>query len=223
MALTPEALVLATPGFDALAAALALATLSAAADGFTAEEVAALLAVADGLVVAELLDLLKPVDLVVVEDVGLGVAAALAVPATGLFVVEATLFVVEVVLGTEGLGLALEEELALDGCLDTVGLLVALDLVAGGRGVADEVGRFGGSVLVSAGLGLDGMVLGTAGFAVGLVGPFSAGLAASGFLSVPRAVVFKGLVGRLAASVGLTVSDVGFTCLLAGLLVAPKG
>ena len=91
------------------------------------------------------------------EVVGLGVAAALSTPAAGLL--AATLLVVAAgVLDTIGLGLALEVELALDGCLDTVGLLLALDLAAGGRGTVEEVGRFGGPVFVSAGLGLDGMV-----------------------------------------------------------------
>jgi len=55
----------------------------------------------------------------------------------------------------------------------------------------EEVGRFGGSVLVvavlaSIGLGLDGMVLDVVGFVVGLDGPFSDGLLESGFLSVVR-------------------------------------
>jgi len=207
-----------------LAAALAAATRDAAAVGFTAVvEAAALLAVVDdeGLVVAELLDLLSPVPVLVGAVDALGAA-----PGAGLL--AATLLVVAVVvLDTAGLGLALEVELALDGCLDTVVLPLALDLVAGGRGAVEEVGRFGGSDLVSAVLisvcfGLDGMVLGTVGFVVGLAGPFSDGLVARGFLSVVRAVDVKGLVGRFAASVGLVVSAAGFVGLVV-LLARPTG
>ena len=110
-----------------MAAALAAATRDAAAVGFTAVvEAAALLAVVDdeGLVVAELLDLLSPVPVLVGAVDALGAA-----PGAGLL--AATLLVVAVVvLDTAGLGLALEVELALDGCLDTCS---ATELVAGGR------------------------------------------------------------------------------------------
>jgi len=187
-----------------LAAALAAATREAAAVGLTAVvEAAALLAVVEaGLVVAELLDLLNPVlDLVAVEAT-LGTAGALVAPAAGLLVAS-LLVVAVVVLATAGLGLALDVELALDGCLDTVG--VGLALVAGGRGAAEEVGRFGGSDLVSAvllsvGLGLDGMVLGTVDLGAGLAGPFSVGFVAKGFLSATLVVCVEGFVGRLVAS-----------------------
>lgn len=149
-------------------------------------EAAALLAgVEEGLVVAELLDLLNPVlDLVAVEAT-FGAAGALVAPGTGLLLAS-LLVVAVVVLATAGLGRALDVELALDGCLDTVG--VGRALVAGGRGAVEEVGRFGGSDLVSAillsvGLGLDGIVLGTVDLGAGLAGPFSVGLVARGFLS----------------------------------------
>jgi len=201
-------LALAAPDFWTLAAALAAATLAAAAVGLTAVvEFAALLAVdEEGLVVAELLDLLNPELDFDEVDAALGAAGALgATLAVGLL--ETSLFVVAVILlGTVGLGLVPDVELALDGCLETVG--VALDLVAGGRGAVVEVGRFGGSVLVStallsADLGLDGMVLGTVGLVVGFADPFSAGLAAKGFLSVilvDCVVAVAGLAGRLVAS-----------------------
>jgi len=195
---TGAALFLVTPGFWAFAAALAAATLAAAAVGLTADvDVAARLGVPDmGLVVAELLDLLRPAPLLVVATLFVVVlatlvAGALVTATVGLL--AATLLVVEllvVALGA-GLGRALEVELALDGCRETDLLLVELGLVGCGRDTLEEVGRFGGSVLVvavlaSIGLGLDGMVLDVVGFVVGLDGPFSDGLLESGFLSVVR-------------------------------------
>lgn len=166
-------------------------------------EAAALLAVVEeGLVVAELLDLLNPVlDLVAVEAT-FGAAGALVAPGIGL-VLASLLVVAVVVLATAGLGRALDVELALDGCLDTVG--VGRALVAGGRGAVEEVGRFGGSdlvsdILLSAGLGLDGMVLGTVDLGAGLAGPFSVGLVARGFLSATFVFCVEGFVGRLVAS-----------------------
>lgn len=206
-----------------MAAALAAATREAAAVGLTAVvEAAALLAVVkEGLVVAELLDLLKPVPDLVAVGVTLGAAGVLVAPGVGLLVASLLVDAV-VVFATAGLGLALEVELALDGCLDTVG--VGLALVAGGRG-AVEVGRFGGSdlvspVLLSVGLGLDGMVLGTVDLGAGFAGPFSVGFVARGFLSATFVVCVEGFVGRLVASdtlsAGLvprlaapTVEDVG--------------
>jgi len=198
---------LGTPGFCALAAARAAATLAAAADGLTAvvEEVA-LLAVDDvGLVVAELLDLLNPeLDLDDV-DAGFDGAGVLITPvADDGLLPTALLVVADEGLDTPGLGRALDVELAFDACLDTVG--VGLGLVAGGRGAVEEVGRFGSGlvskVLVSVGLGLDGLVLGAGGFVDGFVAPFSVDLTTSGFLSATF-----GLAGRLVGS-GLSA---GFT------------
>jgi len=209
-------LTLEAPGFCALAAARAAATLAAAAEGLTAVvEEAALLAVDDvGLVVAELLDLLSPeLDLDDVEA-GFDGAGVLDIPVAkdGLF--ETTLLVVaDEGLATPGLGLALDVELAFDGCLDTVG--VGLGLVAGGREAVEEVGRFGSTlvstVLVSVGLGLDGLVRGAGGFVDGFVAPFSVDFAASGFLSATLDTCGVGLAGRLVGS-GLS----------AGLAVRPE-
>lgn len=193
-----------------MAAALAAATLAAAAEGLTAVvELAALLAVDDeGRVVAELLDLLNPeLDFDEVEDGGL------AGPLPGF--VDASLLVVAVVvdaLVTAGLGLALEVELALEGCLDTVVVVgVGRGLVAAGRGAVEDVGRFG-SVLVSAatpatGLGLDGLVLGAGVLAGGLATPFSVGLVARGFLSPTLAVCCGCFTGRFKPSAGFSVVD----------------
>jgi len=176
-------------GFDDLAAALAAATLAAAADGLTAVvEVTALLAVDDaGLFVAELLDLLIPE--LAFEEVEAGLDGVLTSPLVeDCLLVEGLLLVVadDDVFATPGRGgRALEVELALDGCLDTVG--VGLGLVTGGRTVVEEVGRFGSTLvsgaLFSVGLGLDGLDLGTGGLVDGFVVPFSVGLVASGFLS----------------------------------------
>jgi len=198
-----------------LAAALAAATLAAAADGFTAVvELAALLAVDDeGRVVAELLDLLNPeLDLDEVEDGGLLVAGGLAGPLPGF--VDASLLVVAVVdaFVTAGLGLALEVELALEGCLDTVVVVVVgvgRGLAAAGRGAVDDVGRFG-SVLVSAaalatGFGLDGLGLGRGVLAGGLATPFSVGLVARGFLSPTLAACCGCFTVRFSPSVGFSV------------------
>lgn len=197
-----------------MAAALAAATLAAAADGFTAVvELAALLAVDDeGRVVAELLDLLNPeLDLDEVEDGGLLVAGGLAGPLPGF--VDASLLVVAVVdaFVTAGLGLALEVELALEGCLDTVvvGVGVGRGLAAAGRGAVDDVGRFG-SVLVSAaalatGFGLDGLGLGRGVLAGGLATPFSVGLVARGFLSPTLAACCGCFTVRFSPSVGFSV------------------
>lgn len=196
-----------------MAAALAAATLAAAADGFTAVvELAALLAVDDeGRVVAELLDLLNPeLDLDEVEDGGLLVAGGLAGPLPGF--VDASLLVVAVVdaFVTAGLGLALEVELALDGCLDTVVVVVVgRGLAAAGRGAVDDVGRFG-SVLVSAaalatGFGLDGLGLGRGVLAGGLATPFSVGLVARGFLSPTLAACCGCFTVRFSPSVGFSV------------------
>lgn len=206
-----------------MAAALAAATLAAAADGFTAVvELAALLAVDDeGRVVAELLDLLNPeLDLDEVEDGGLLVAGVLAGPLPGF--VDASLLVVAVVdaFVTAGLGLALEVELALEGCLDTVVVGVGRGLAAAGRGAVDDVGRFG-SVLVSAatlatGFGLvDGLGLGRGVLAGGLATPFSVGLVARGFLSPTLAACCGCFTVRFSPSVGFSV--VG----LVGLAAAP--
>lgn len=191
-------------GFDDLAAALAAATLAAAADGLTAVvEVTALLAVDDaGLFVAELLDLLIPE--LAFEDVEAGLDGVLTGPlvVVDCLLVEGLLLVVadDDVFATPGRGgRALEVELALDGCLDTVG--VGLGLVTGGRTVVEEVGRFGSTLvsgaLFSVGLGLDGLVLGTGGLVDGFVVPFSVGLVASGFLSAALDTCTAGLVGRL--------------------------
>ena len=146
------------PGFCALAAARAAATLAAAADGLTAvvEEVA-LLAVDDiGLVVVELLNPELDLDDVVAGFDGAGVLVT-PVADDGLLV-AALLVVADEAFDTAGLGRALDVELAFDACLDTVG--VGLGLVAGGRGSVEEVGRFGSDlvckVLVSVGLCLDG-------------------------------------------------------------------
>lgn len=202
-------------------------------------ELAALLAVDDvGRVVAELLDLLNPeLDLDEVVDGGLVVGGGLVGPLPGF--VDASLLVVAVVpdvdaLVTAGLGLALEVELALEGCLDTV-LGVGRGLAAAGRGAVDDEGRLG-SVLVSAatlptGLDLDGLVLGIVVRGVlggGLATPFSVGLVARGFLSpilgdccgcftvrLKASVVFSVvvLVGRAAAptveELGLDPDDLG--------------
>jgi len=208
------------PGFEALAAALAAATLAAAADGFTAVvELAALLAVDDeGRVVAELLDLLNPeLDLDEVEDGGLLVAGGLAGPLPGF--VDVSLLVVAVAevdaFVTAGLGLALEVELALEGCLDTVVVVVGVGrgLAAAGRGAVDDVGRFG-SVLVSAatlatGFGLDGLGLGRGVLAGGLATPFSVGLVARGFLSPTLAACCGCFTVRFSPSVGFSVVLVG--------------
>jgi len=196
---TGVALFLVTPGFWDFAAALAAATLAAAAVGLPAVvEVAARLGVPDmGLVVAELLDLLRPGPLFVVVAALLVVVLATLVAGT-LFtdtvgLLAATLLVVEVLVVAlaVGLGRALEVELALDGCRETDLLLVELGLVDGGRETLEEVGRFGGSVLVvavlaSVSLGLDGMVLDVVRLVVGLDGPFSDSLLERGFLSMVR-------------------------------------
>ena len=163
-----------TPGFCALAAARAAATLAAAADGLTAvvEEVALLAADDVGLVVAELLDLLNPeLDLDDV-DAGFDGAGVLEIPVADDGLLAAALLVVaDEGFDTPGLGRALDVELAFDACLDTVG--VGLGLVAGGRGAVEEVGRFGSGlvskVLVSVGFGLDGLVLGAGHFVDSLV------------------------------------------------------
>jgi len=215
---------LGTPGFCALAAARAAATLAAAADGLTdvVEEVT-LLAVDDvGLVVAELLDLLNPeLDLDDV-DAGFDGAGVLEIPVADDGLLAAALLVVaDEGFDTPGLGRALDVELAFDACLDTVG--VGLGLVAGGRGAVEEVGRFGSGlvskVLISVGLGLDGLVLGAGGFVDGFVAPFSVDFTTSGFLSATFDTWVVGLAGRLVGSglsAGLavrpdapTVDDVG--------------
>jgi len=216
---------LGAPGFCALAAARAAATLAAAAEGLTAVvEVAALLAVDDvGLVVAELLDLLNPELDFDDVDAGFDGAGVLETPVADDGLLVASLLVVaDEGFVAPGLGRALDVELAFDGCLDTVG--VGLVLVAGGRGAVEEVGRFGSALvsrgLFSVGLGLDGLVRGAGGLVDGFVAPFSTDLATSGFLSATLDTCVVGLTGRLVGSglsAGLlavrpavpTVDDVG--------------
>jgi len=186
-----------------LAAARAAATLAAAAEGLTAVvDAAALLAVDDvGLVVAELLDLLSPELDFDDEEAGFGGGWVLDVPVAedGLFVTT-LLVVADKGLATPGLGLALDVELAFDGCLDTVG--VGLGLVAGGRGAVEEVGRLGSTlvswVLVSVGLG--GLVCGAGGFVDAFNAPFFVDFAVSGFLSATLNTCGVGLAGRLVGS-----------------------
>lgn len=155
-------------------------------------------------------------------EAGFGGAGVLDIPVAEDGLLETTLLVVaDEGLATPGLGLALDVELAFDGCLDTVG--VGLGLVAGGRGAVEEVGRFGSTlvswVLVSVGLGLDGLVRGAGGFVDGFDTPFSVDFAVSGFLSATFDTCGAGLAGRLVGSdlsAGLavrpevpTVDDVG--------------
>ena len=108
-----------------MAAVRAAATLAAAADGLTA--------------------VVEEVALLAVDDIGFDGAGVLVTPADDGLLAATLLVVADEAFDTPGLGRALDVELAFDACLDTVG--VRLELVAGGRGAVEEVGRFGSGLV----------------------------------------------------------------------------
>jgi len=182
-----------------MAAALAAATLSAAAVGSTAvEDVAALVELADVVLFSPgpLLVLVAVAEASLLEDVvclndedEVRVLVILEAAGVGFLASSPALAAVVGLLGLEaappglvtldaGFGLLLEAELALEVCLDTPGVAEAVLLV----GRVEEVGRRGGILSLVSVLGLERSVLGTAGFLVA-----ESGLEGIGFLS-------KGLV-----------------------------
>ena len=182
-----------------MAAALAAATLSAAAVGLTAvEDVAALVELADVVLFSPgpLLVLVAVAEASLLEDVvclneedEVRVLVSLEAAGVGFLASSPALAAVVGLLGLEaappclvtldaGFGLLLEAELALEVCLDTPGVAEAVLLV----GRVEEVGRRGGILSLVSVLGLERSVLGTAGFLVA-----ESGLEGIGFLS-------KGLV-----------------------------
>ena len=171
-----DALVFGFGGAFDMAAALAAATLSAAAVGLTAvEDVAALVTVAEVVLFSPgpLLVLVGPLEDVVCLNEDEEVRLLVNLDAAGLpFLASSPVFAaVAVLLGLEavtpgldtleaGRGLLLEAELALEVCLETPG--VAETVLFDGR--VEEAGRRAGILSLVSVLGLLRSVLGTAGF-----------------------------------------------------------